>query len=105
VGGWGGGITICVFNVWEVLYLLGAVAAGGFVEVCTVPCSVCMFVLLWCETIVVQLCGIHLAGTNVMWHIEMIVFFNCYWRFVVGLLVCMCVCACVLGEGCAAWWV
>jgi hypothetical protein len=35
----GGGTTIRVFNVWEILYLLGVVAAVGFVEVYMVPPS------------------------------------------------------------------
>jgi hypothetical protein len=41
-----------VFNVWEILYLLGVVAAGGFVEVYMVPRSGCMM-HIWCKTIVV----------------------------------------------------
>lgn len=47
----GGGTTI--LNVWEVLYLLGVVAAEGLVEVYMVPRSGCMFACLWCKKIVV----------------------------------------------------
>jgi hypothetical protein len=49
----GDGSTIRVLNVWEVLYLLGVVAAGGFVEAYVYGASFwIMFALLWCKKIV-----------------------------------------------------
>jgi hypothetical protein len=47
-----GGTVICVFSVWEWLYLYGVVTSG-------------YLLYIWCKAVVIQLGGTHWVGTGV----------------------------------------